>query len=275
MLEVTVIDRLDSDELSIFRTLKQQTAHREQGLFVAESPKVIDRLLDTTLTVVSLLATPQWLSTYEERLKQRPEKVIVFVAEKPLLETLVGFPLFQGLLACAKIPVSLPLELILAKAEKSGPALLVALDGVTNPENLGVIVRVCVGLRVHGLILGETSASPYLRRSVRNSMGNIFHCNITETKNLAETISMLKERGVQCLAADLAPNSIPVTQCDLKSSTCLVFGHEGRGVSKPILEACGQSVVIPMPNKMDSLNVGSAASILLYEACRQRGLFNV
>src|SRR5207248_2349206 len=105
-------------------------------------------------------------------LEARPELITVYLGEKKLLESMVGFEMFQGVLAVGKIPPAISLAEILNAQSK--PLLLAAVDEVANAENLGSLVRNCVAFGVHALIVGETSSSPFLRRAVRNSMGTIF-----------------------------------------------------------------------------------------------------
>src|SRR5262249_50912522 len=149
-----------------------QMEHREQGIFVAEGEKVVRRLLESSFGVVSLLIPEKWVSPLEGLLEARPETVQVYVADKPLLETMTGFSMYQGLLAVGKIPSQPSLDEVLSRSGR--PWLLAAVDSLTSAENLGALVRNCAAFGVHALITSETSTSPFLRRAVRNSMGTIF-----------------------------------------------------------------------------------------------------
>ena len=104
------------------------------------------------------------------------------VARKEILEKLVGFDLFQGVLAVGRIPPPRSLDALIASSAR--PRLFVAVDGLTNAENIGVLVRNCVAFGAQALLVGETCASPFLRRAVRNSMGAIFHLPVVATTNL-------------------------------------------------------------------------------------------
>jgi tRNA G18 (ribose-2'-O)-methylase SpoU len=147
---------------------------------------------------------------------------------------------------------------------------VVAVDGIANAENLGVIVRNCAAFGAHALIVGETSSTPYLRRAVRNSMGAIFKLPAVETPNLVETLRQLRGRGIRCIAAHGQAKSRTLAQCDLTSNCCIVLGGEGHGVSPAVLKECDELAAIPMANEVDSLNVSNAAAVFLYEANRQR-----
>src|SRR5207253_183567 len=163
MLRVRKIDSLDLPELQPYRTMRQQMQHWEQGIFVAEGEKVVRRLLESKFIVVSLLLPEKWLRELEPLLESRAEVVEVFVAEKEVLETLTGYSMYQGLLALGKIPKRTSLSELVASSPQ--PRLLVATDGLCNAENLGALVRNCAAFAVQGLIVGETSSSPFLRRA--------------------------------------------------------------------------------------------------------------
>jgi tRNA G18 (ribose-2'-O)-methylase SpoU len=156
------VTSLERPELEPYRTLRRPLDHQRQGIFVAEGEKVVARLLESNLRVLSVLLTPTWFDVYTKLLEERGEQIDVFVADKKLLEGIVGFSLHQGIMAVANIPPQTSLEAVLASHRR--PYFLAAVDGLTNAENLGVLVRNCVGFGVHALLVGETSSSPYLRR---------------------------------------------------------------------------------------------------------------
>ncbi|HVU08338.1 MAG TPA: RNA methyltransferase [Verrucomicrobiae bacterium] len=268
MFHIQKISSFDAPELRPYATLRRPLEHRQQGIFVAESEKVVRRLLESKLTVVSVVLPEKWLEEYRPLLAARPENVAVYLAEKKVLEMLIGFTMFQGVLAVGKVPPPISLEEILAKS--SSPKLFVAVDELANAENLGALVRNCVAFGVHGLIVGETSSSPYLRRAVRNSMGTIFQLPVIESENLAQTIHDLCKRGVRCIAAHPHTDKKNLSQADFTKDCCIIFGSEGNGISKAVLEACDEAVAIPMPPTVDSLNVGAAGAVFLYEVARQR-----
>jgi len=295
-LRIQKIASLDLPELAPYRTMKRPIEHEREGIFVAEGTKVVRRLLESQFAVVSVLLPERWVEEYEPLIKQRPEKEIpVFVAsEKTLLEQLTGFSMFQGVLAVGKIPAPVPLKTLLATSPK--PRLFVAIDALTNAENLGALVRNCVAFGVQALIVGETSSSPFLRRAVRNSMGTIFQLPVLElgrvgvlltpkqkkypglsgdssirALSLAQTLRELRARGIRCIAAHPHASGKTITQANFADECCIVFGSEGHGITPVVLEACDEEVAIPMPPTVDSLNVGGAAAVFLYETNRQRG----
>lgn len=268
MFTVHRIDSLDLPELAPYRTLKRPVAHEAQGIFVAEGDKVVHRLLESSLVIVSVLIPEHRWAEYEPGLSRRTEDIKAFVTPKSVVEQLVGFEMFQGVLAVAKIPPPLTLDELLTRAPQ--PRLLIAADGLTNAENIGALVRNCAAFGAQALLVGETCASPFLRRAVRNSMGTVFQLPVLQPPSLVAALWELQSRGVRCLAAHPHMVQAQVWQTDFTGDCCLVLGSEGEGLSPRVREACDAAVAIPMQSGVDSLNVASASAVFLYEARRQR-----
>jgi len=278
MFHIQKIFSLELPELAPYRTLRRAVEHAARGIFVAEGDKVVRRLLESNFGVNSLLLPENRLAEFEPLLRARPEKDIpVFaVTGKAVVEELVGFEMFQGVLAIGKIPAATTLERVLAECRR--PRLFAAVDGLTSAENVGLLVRNCAAFGAQALIVGETSSSPFLRRAVRNSMGAIFKLPVVELKSdprkpapqLARALSRLRTEGVRCLAAHPHTEMKFLSQADFTGDCCIVFGSEGHGLSAEVLAACDEAVAVPMANGVDSLNVGAAAAVFLYEAARQR-----
>lgn len=285
MFHVREISSFDSPELQPYATMRRSLEHERHGIFVAEGTKVVQRLLESEFEVVSVVLPEKWLNEFRPLLEKRREDIPVYLAEKKLLESLTGFSMFQGVLAVGKIPPPVTLEQILAETPR--PHLFVAVDALTNAENLGALVRNCVAFSVQALIVGESSSSPFLRRAVRNSMGTLLQLPVIELAKLGqrhqfaakphvteltlvECLKQLRAGGVHCIAAHPHTDKRILSQAAFRSDCCIVFGSEGEGISKPVLDACDEAVAIPMPPKVDSLNVGAAAAVFLYEASRQR-----
>lgn len=269
MLAHVLIDSLDVPSLEPYRTLRRPLDHQKRGIFVAEGAGVVRRLLESSLDIVSFLLTPEWLHEFEDLIRRRPTTPQVYVADKLLLEQIVGFPLHQGAMAVARVPVPVAAEDLVARS--SGRLLLVALDGMTNAENVGLVVRNCAAFGVHGIIVGETSSSPYLRRAVRNSMGTVFRVPVISSGDLAQTLRDLARRfAVQTIAAHPGARHFTLDGFRAGPSCCIVFGSEGLGISQAVLDACAVQVAIPMANGVDSLNVASATAVFLYAMTRSR-----
>jgi tRNA G18 (ribose-2'-O)-methylase SpoU len=260
---------LDEPSLQPYKTLRRPLEHQRNGIFVAEGEKVVRKLLESTLDVLTVLLTPEWLAVYRPLLEKRAGDYCVFVAHKQLVEAIVGYNLHQGIMAVARIPQSR--TLLQAITQSKRPALFAAVEGLTNAENLGVLVRNCAAFDVDALLVGETSSSPYLRRAVRNSLGTIFTLTVVHPASLVEAIEDLKSNHhMRVVAAHPHAEQTMLHQASLDEDCCVIFGSEGEGITRAVLAACDESVAIPMREGVDSLNVGSASAVFLYEVQRQR-----
>ena len=266
--EIKTVESLDAPELKIYLTLKRVEEHERAGVLVAANIKTVRRLLASRFTVVSALVTPGWLEELGPMLCARPEEICVYVAEPKQLESITGYQMHQGALAVARIPPRPDFETLWKTSPR--PLLLAAVEGLASAENLGAVVRSCAAFGVHFLLIGETCGSPYQRRAVAGSMGTIFEQPVVQVDNLVETLTALRVRGVRCLAAHPRPGAKQLAAVDLRGDCCLVFGAEGPGLTPAALAACDDTVEIPMPSHMNSLNVAAASAVFFYEATRQR-----
>ncbi len=269
MLHFHSIDSFDAAELAPYQTLRRMHEHQQQGIFVAEGDKVVQRLIASGLPIVSVMLPEERREEFELLLQTRTEEIPVYVAKKKLLEQLTGFPLYQGVMAVGRIPPLPPLAESIART--TSPRLFIALDGLSNSENLGVVVRNAAALGAQGLITNTTCSSPWLRRAVRNSMGAIFQLPSVEVPDLAAALQTLGQHGVHIVAAHPHTQLRKLSEAKLSGDCCIVLGSEGYGISPEVLAVCDESVAIPMAKEVDSLNVASASAAFLYEAARQRG----
>ena len=260
-MTVTHVSSFDLPALQPYRTLRRPVDHQKQGIFVAEGEKVVRHLLESNLEILSILLTEEWLASLTSDLERRKFPPELFVAPKKLVETIVGFRLHQGIMAVGKIPKPHTLDDVLRTSPE--PFFFVAVDGLTNAENLGVLVRNCVAFGVQAILVGETSSSPYLRRAVRNSMGTVFKLPVVHLENLVATLQDFNHQGIMTIAAH-PPSTHDILTLDDVKSCCLVFGSEGEGISHNVLAACTKTVAITMSNGVDSLNVASASAVFLH-----------
>lgn len=268
MIRVREIETLDLPVLAPYRTLRQQADHYRDRLFVAEGDKVVRRLLETDLTIVSVLMPAEFLEGLRPGLEARPEAIDVFLVPRKELEALTGFELYQGLLACARMPEPMPLDVVIARAPR--PRFLVAADTIANAENMGAMVRNAVAFGAGGLLIGETCVNPYMRRSVRTSMGALFQLPIVEVVSMVDALRELKRHGFRCVAAHPHTDRRLLPDAMLGGDCCVVLGSEGKGLTPEVLEACDEWVSVPMQAGVDSLNVGAAGAVFFYEVWRQR-----
>lgn len=267
-LQIKAVESLEAPELAWYLTLKRVEEHERAGVLVATNAKVVERLLASRCSVISALLTPDWWQQLEPKLRARPEDICVYLAERPLIETITGYQVHQGALAVARIPPRQSFESLLETSPR--PLLLAAVEGIASAENLGAVVRNCAAFGVHFLIVGETCGSPFQRRAVSGSMGTIFEQPVVQVDSLVEKLLALRSRGVRCLAAHPRMGAKKLSAMNLREDCCMVFGAEGPGLTQVALAACDDTVEIPMPSHMNSLNVACAATVFFYEATRQR-----
>lgn len=261
-------DSLEDPALAPYLTLRRSDEHERTGIFVADGPKLIERVLAAGLVLESMLCTERWAAHFTPLLDRQAADLPIYVTAEKHLRQLVGYHLFNGVLAVARIPTAPSLAAILAQPSR-GPRLWVALDGLANAENLGSIVRSGVALGAQAVLCGETCASPWLRRSVRTSMGAMVKVPVISSNDLAADLRACAAAGFRCCATD-SNGGAALPTADLAGDICLVLGNEGDGIRPAVAAACGMVVTIPMPGGTDSLNVGAAAAVVLYEAARQR-----
>lgn len=263
--DIRRVEGLDDPALGPYRTLRRPEEHRRAGIFVAEGEKVVDRLLASSLEVLSLLVSESrlpGLAAHPGFL--RAPRPVVYTAPEPLVREIIGYRLHQCIMAIGRVPAEADL------AALPSPRLLVALDGLQHAENVGVIVRNASAFGASGVLAAPTGCSPYLRRAVRNSMGSVFTMPVRHPPSMHRALADLRARGTRVIAADIR-GTIPVAEANLRGDCCLVLGNEEQGVSAEVLSVCDATAAIPMQRGTDSLNVANAAAVVLYEAARQRG----
>lgn len=248
MEERTWVRPASAEDLETFSSLRG--SGQPDGMYIGDGDKVVRRMLRTT-KVERVLCTAEWV----DRLPI-PPGVEVRVAPKGDLFAIVGFRLHQGVMALAAIPPEKPLT----------GTFHVALDGLTNAENVGAIFRTCAAFGVDGVILGPGTASPWLRRAVRVSLGAPLVIPVHTSTDLAATLAPLN-----AYAAHIHGSKVDFRSVDYRQPVCLVLGSEPRGVTDPILKACKGVVYIPMASEWDCLNVAASAAVLMSEVRRQRG----
>ena len=176
----------------------------------------------------------------------------------------------QGVVALASAKQYADLDDILqAPAGKGEDPLLLVLDGVEDPRNLGAILRTADAAGVHGVIIPERRAAGLSETVAKAAAGAVEHVPVAKVVNIANTLDMLKEAGIWVAGAE-AGGETALWDADLARPTAIVLGGEDRGVRRLVRERCDYLVSLPLRGKISSLNVSVAAGILLYEALRQR-----
>jgi 23S rRNA (guanosine2251-2'-O)-methyltransferase len=191
-------------------------------------------------------------------------------APRQKLDRLAGTDRHQGVVAVVADYRYRDVEELLEAAKARGePPLLVVLDGIEDPQNLGAIIRSAHALGAHGVVVAKDRASGVTPTVAKASAGAVEHCPVARVTNVAQTIETLKESGVWTVASD-AEAEVDVGAVDLTGPIALVVGGEGQGVRPLVRRGCDHLVRIPMAGEIGSLNASASAAILLYEAQRQR-----
>jgi tRNA G18 (ribose-2'-O)-methylase SpoU len=236
------------DDLDLFSSLRGTRCPPDH--FIGDGERVVRRMVERGIAV-RILCTPEWPA----RLSLSPG-LEVRIATQSQMEDIVGYRLHQGLMALGRriIPAGPP-----------AGSLLVALDGVNNAENVGAAVRSCAAFGVDGLIAGPATASPWLRRAIRTSMGATLSMPIHEVADLP---AFLRPR--RAYAAHIHGERVDYRDVDFRGDACLVIGGEAGGVSDEVLRACTGVIYIPMAGGWDCLNAAASLAVLLAEVRRQR-----
>jgi 23S rRNA (guanosine2251-2'-O)-methyltransferase len=218
-----------------------------------------------------------WLSNQAQRSLVQPiadeakaRGVVVQFVDKRKLDSLVPGVLHQGVVAQAAAVSYFDVEDLLARASERGEApLLVLLDEVEDPHNLGSILRTADCTGAHGVIVPKRRSAGLTAVVAKTSAGAVEYVPVARVANLAQTIERLKEAGVWIAGADAAASQ-DVYGADLKGPLAIVIGSEGRGLSRLVREKCDFLLSLPMFGRINSLNASVAAGVILYEAVRQR-----
>jgi tRNA G18 (ribose-2'-O)-methylase SpoU len=248
--------------IDLFRSLRGKVGHIEIGVFIAEGPKIVPIVLKSELRIKAGLMTEHWLTRLESILLQRVDDIEITILDKAEMEGIVGYPLHQGIMLAVEIPASLNLHNIIERSPH--PQTVVALDSIADAENMGTIIRNSAAFGITALLVDSQSCHPFLRRSVRVSMGTIVGLTLVQVPDLAEALLQLRSAGHQLVATTLSDRSLSLHTIDLPSDVTLVFGAEGTGITKRVLEVCDLEAQIPISTGVDSLNVGVANGIVLF-----------
>ncbi len=258
-----------SPELDIYARLNEaQLLHLYEphgGVFLAESPMIIERALDRGYEPVSFLMERKHIDTAGKEILQRCENVPIYTAEYEVLTKLTGFQLTRGMVCAMKRKAMLTLEEIC-----QGASRIVILEDVVNPTNVGAIFRSAAALNMDGIILTKACSDPLYRRALRVSMGTVFQIpwTILDKEDWPEkTMADLHKIGFKMAAMALKDDSVSIDDSQLKSEEklAIILGTEGEGLKDSTIEACDYTVRIPMSHGVDSLNVAAASAVAFWE----------
>ncbi|MFC9932739.1 TrmH family RNA methyltransferase [Glutamicibacter sp. NPDC127525] len=235
----------------------------ENGLYIAESTKVVQRAINAGHVPRSFLLAEKHLDQLTEEFNRFPDAPI-FIGDDRQLQDLVGFHLHRGAMAAMNRPEPLDLDEVLEASSR-----VAILEDIADHTNLGAIIRSASGLGVDAVLLTPKCVDPWYRRSARVSMGTVFDLPWVRMLSWPEDIQTLKKHGYEMLAMELTEDAIPLNEVEIKSGqkVAMILGNEGRGVTDEALAAVDRTVIIPMYREVDSLNVGAASAIAFWHLC--------
>ena len=251
-------------ELDVYARLSEvQLLNREfpdKGLFIAESPKVIERALDAGYEPVSCLMEKRHIEGEGKGILSRIADIPVFAAEFDVLTQLTGFKLTRGMLCAMKRK---PLRTVREICENK--SRIVILDKVMNPTNVGAVIRSAAALGMDAVILTSGCSDPLYRRAARVSMGTVFQIDWTFSDD--DVIKEIKALGFKTVAMALKDNSVSINDPALieEKKLAIIMGTEGDGLSDETISECDYTVKIPMYHGVDSLNVAAASAVAFYQ----------
>lgn len=256
---------VEDPRLEPFRELRSRNWTEQSGLFIAEGPLLVERLIASSYVVKSILLDRKYQQHYSAMV---PDSVDLLLVDHELIEGLVGFDFHRGVLGCGLRKPALRLrdDYFLSTDPNETLACVV---GVQDPENLGGILRSCAALGITRVIIGPASADPLSRRVLRVSMGNALRLQLYRSRDLVSDLKWLRdERGVTSVATTLAADAQPLETTARRGPTLILVGNERNGLPAKVQAMADQRVTIAMEQGTDSLNVGVAAGIVLHYFCR-------
>lgn len=239
----------------------------EKGIFIAESPTVIEVAIKSGMEPISLLTDKRLLRDSFDSMIKLVGDVPIYVAERDVLTQYTGFELTRGAICAMKRP-ALPAVQDICKDKQR----IAVLEGVCDSTNIGAIFRSAAALGVDAVLLSPTCCDPLQRRAVRVSMGTVFQVPFTRIGTNCEdwphpSIKALKEMGFATCAMALTDDSVSIADERLKNEPklAIILGTEGTGLTKETIEACDYTVKIPMYHGVDSLNVAAASAVAFWQ----------
>lgn len=253
-------------ELDIYARLSEVQLLRlyepNGGIFIAESPKVIQRALTAGYEPISILMEEKHIETEGKEILSEIRNVPVYTASFDVLKELTGFELTRGMLCAMKRSPLPSVESICKDAKR-----IVILENITNPTNVGAIFRSAAALNMDTVLLTSSCTNPLYRRAIRVSMGCVFQIPWTIFAPGTDYMQSLKSFGFKTAAMALTDQSVSIDNKDLanEEKLAIILGNEGDGLSQETLSASDYTVKIPMAEGVDSLNVAAASAVAFWQ----------
>lgn len=271
MENIIEITDFDAPELDVYaRLTENQLLNRhepEKGLFIAESPKVVERALNAGYIPVSLLLERKHIEGEAKDVVARCGDIPIYTADFDVLTQLTGFQLTRGVLAAMRRPPLPGVQEVCANARR-----IAILENVVNPTNVGAIFRSAAALNFDAVLLTPACSNPLYRRAIRVSMGTVFQIPWTYlgsevSEDTPSDLTLLKNLGFKTVAMALTDDSIRIDDPRLaaEEKLAVILGTEGDGLADCTISDCDYTVCIPMTHGVDSLNVAAASAIAFWQ----------
>ncbi|MBT4030653.1 MAG: RNA methyltransferase [Campylobacteraceae bacterium] len=247
-----IVDINDS-EIKEFISLKQSSL--DEKYVVVESKNVFKKLFNTNTKIHKVFTTVENIEFINEHCSNIDFPI--FTASNEIMKKIVGHKIHQGMMAVIDRPEFISFD------EINGNVIV--LNGLTSPENVGSIVRSCAAFNIDILIIDEKTCSPFIRRCIRVSTGNLFNINVYKTSTLEEDLKILQSNGYTILSTANSPKAISLHKYDFPENCAVIIGSEGQGADKEILDLSDTILKIDIDEEVTSLNAAIAASIVLYQ----------
>ena len=268
MADIMEITDLTSPELDIYARLNEtQLRHLYEpkpGIFIAESPRVIERALDAGCEPISCLCERRHIEGAAEDILSRCGEIPVYTAEYEVLTKLTGFALTRGML-CAMYRPGLPtVQEVCQNAHR-----IAVLEDIVNPTNIGAIFRSAAALQMDAVLLTPACSDPLYRRAIRVSMGTVFQIPWTYLDQ--DGLDSIRKMGFKTAAMALRDDSVSIDDPALEKEEklAIVLGTEGDGLASSTIEGCDYTVRIPMACGVDSLYVAAASAVAFWQLRRR------
>ena len=267
MAYIVPITDFNAPALDIYARLTEvqllNREHPEEGLFIAESPIVIERALNAGYIPVSLLCEDRHTEKFSHIL-DRCGDVPVYTAPFAVLTRLTGFALTRGMLCAMRRPPLPTVEDICKDTRR-----IAVLENVVNPTNMGAIFRSAAALNVDAVLLTPACTDPLYRRSIRVSMGTVFQIPWTFLPDTPDYCALLHNLGFNTCAMALTDRSVSIKDPNVcgEERLAIILGTEGEGLADHTIEQCSYTVKIPMSHGVDSLNVAAASAVAFWQLC--------
>lgn len=275
MANIITITDFYNEALNVYaRLTENQLLNRDdpsKGIFIAESPKVIERALDAGCIPLSFLVEDKHVETQAKELLLRCHDIPVYTAPFEVLTQLTGFALTRGMLCAMRRP-ALPSVSELCRTSSR----IAILENVMNPTNVGAIFRSAAALHMDAVLLTPGCSNPLYRRAIRVSMGTVFQIPWTffdDTSSWQDAgMQTLREHDFLTVAMALRNDSVSIDDPRLTSAEKLavILGSEGDGLASETIADCDYTVKIPMAHGVDSLNVAAASAVAFWELGKKR-----